>query len=212
MGGGSAPAPDAARRYLHQREQGPRGLRERRRVSVGTGGGEFGAEQLEGARLLLDQDAGLGGERVEVETDQPFAEGGAQALVEHRLQQWTQGQAVLGGDQVDGAALEGDPHDPTALDQLGERLGGEAVEAGEQAEVGRLRGGLGLEAAEVLDHGGRGGGGRSSRCWRASSARPSARRPSTPPSAAGPPGRCSALAGLTGGRPGRRAAGRSGCW
>lgn len=143
MRGGTAGAPQATWRDLDQREPGAQQLGERGRIAVGMLGAEQCAQLLEGARRLLDQSPAALGQCREVQTGQALAEGAAQAQVQDGLQQRAQVQTVLGGDQVDGAALQPEPDRRTSFEQRAELLRGEVGQPGPEAVVRRV-GGLGL--------------------------------------------------------------------
>ncbi len=129
MRGGAAATPDTTRRNLDQRRPRPDGLRQRGRVVPRESRREQLAELLEGTRFPLHQLPAPRRHLGQVKTGQPLAVRAAQRTVQHRLDERTQRAAVRCRDQVDGAALQCDPDHPALLDQLGERLRAEAVEA-----------------------------------------------------------------------------------
>jgi hypothetical protein len=92
-----------------------------------------------GARLLLDQLTARRGEGVEVEAGQLLGVRGLQVSVEQRLHHRPQGEAVGGGDQVDGAAHQRDAYDAPVEDQPGEVVRLEALNPRPQPEVRRER-------------------------------------------------------------------------
>ena len=71
--------------------------------------------------------------------------------VEHRLHQRTQEQAIVGGDEVQGAAHGDDPDDLAVEQQPAELIGREAFESRPQPEV-RVERHLGLHPDQVVDH------------------------------------------------------------
>ena len=136
---------------LHQRQQRPA---RSARARIASRSGHRSASRLpsvaEGQRLRVDQRPGGGGQLGQVDAGQPPAELAARHPLPDRLQHRPQRQAVPGGDQVDGRALQRDP-DRAPVGQRRAQLGRvEAVQPRPQPDVRVLRL-LRLQADQVLD-------------------------------------------------------------
>jgi hypothetical protein len=152
MPGQAGLSPHRPRRHLDQRDPGPHHLGQ----CVGRLPGPVLGQQLtqlgEGQRVLGGQDLARRGHCGQVHAGQALGEVAGQGPVQHRLDQRPQPQRVVRADQVDGAAHQRDPDHVPADQQLGQMLGAEPLQPGQQAVVGRERG-LGLQADQVFHHG-----------------------------------------------------------
>jgi hypothetical protein len=135
------------------------GVGERAGVVVGPPPAKDLAELGVGARLLVQQRPAGGEHGVEVDPLDLAAEGaaGPEVPFQHRPQQRVEGQAVAGGDQVQGGAHERAADGPSLADQPAQLVRVEALKSRPQPDIGVPRF-LGLHAHQVLD---RVGGGPS---------------------------------------------------
>src|SRR4051794_41173998 len=149
--GAAALAPDASRRWLDESDAGADGDRERERIAAVVGLRELLAELAERARALFDEPASVGGKALEVQTLERATERAPRGALLDDLERRPQCEGVLGADEVDRGALEGDADDAPVLDGGREAPRVERVDPAPEAGVGveRL---LRLEPDEVLDH------------------------------------------------------------
>ena len=146
------PAPDAARRDLHERKQVPARLGESGGVVLREPLGERRAELGAGARPLGEERARVLDDGVEVDAHEVGSVRAVAAKLprEHRLRQRPEEQAVVGRDEVDRPAHEVHPHDLALLEQPAELVRPEALEARPERRV-RVQRLLRLHADEVVD-------------------------------------------------------------
>ena len=130
-------AEEPARRHLHEGEVVPAGVRERGRVVRGKALAQRCAERGQGERLLAQQRTRPLEDRIEIDAGEgrPHLGMRGQLPVEDGPEQRPEREAVVGRQQMDGAADRGDP-DHLPLDEqrpqvgCGERLPGATRGAG----------------------------------------------------------------------------------
>ena len=127
----SAALPKCPWRYLYQRQQAACGLGKRAWRRVRPLLGQPGTDLAGGERLGVEKPLGRVDDRRHVDGCQrPAVCGvGPQHAIQCRLDKRAQPMAVLGGDEVDGAAHQHDPNGLAGGEQAGQLVAGEAVEA-----------------------------------------------------------------------------------
>ena len=125
------PAPQPARRYLHEREVVPARVRERGCVEIREFRSERAAELRPRARLFGQKAAREREDRFEIDTAQLRCVFGVavQLAIEHGLDERAQQQRVVGGHEVQCPAHHHDADHLAIAEQLRERLGIEVDEA-----------------------------------------------------------------------------------
>ena len=105
-------AEQSARGHLHEREVVPAGVRERRRIVGGIALGQRRAEGGKRKRLRAEQRSRPVEDRIQVDARETRAHLGmcSQLPVEDGPEQRPEREAIVGRQQVDGAADRGDPH------------------------------------------------------------------------------------------------------
>ena len=125
------PAPQPARRYLHEREVVPARVRERGCVEIREFRSERAAELRPRARLFGQEAAREREDRFEIDPAQVRCVLGVavQLAIEHGLDERTQQQRVVGGHEVQCPAHHHDADHLAIAEQLRERFGIEVDEA-----------------------------------------------------------------------------------
>jgi hypothetical protein len=148
--GKSAAAPDSTGRDLDQRNPSPDGVAEGQVVAARPPLGETLADPADRAALGLRDLAACGDEVVGVHADQVLAELPLHRTHHHRLEEWPEGAAVSGTDEMDRRPHHPDP-DHLACDQHpGQLFRAVCLQPCPQGDI-RIVGVLGLEPKEVLD-------------------------------------------------------------
>ena len=150
------PAPQAARRDLDEREQEAGGIRQRVGVAVRPARTEGGRQGRRRARLGLERLVAGGDDRLDVHPDELLGE---RRTLPHpgpeARQHGDQPAAVVGGDEVEGAAQGPQADGPALFQQVAELVGVERLDPGPQRDV-RVDRLLRLDPDERLDHVARG--------------------------------------------------------
>ncbi len=144
--------PQAARRSLDQGQMIAAGVGQGGAVVAGEALLECGAK-LGAVERALGEDVPAGGlHRVDVDGDEAgrVVTMVGELPVEHRLHEWPQDEAIVGGDEVDRAPHHDDPHELSLFDQRRELAGVERFHPRPQGGVGVVWD-LCLQADEVFD-------------------------------------------------------------